>query len=156
MNQRKLAAVILAAGQGTRMKSGLAKVLHPLAGRPMIGHVLDTVRQLSAERIVVVVAPGMDDVVKTVAPHDCVVQAQPLGTGHSVAAARKALGGFSGDILVVFADTPLVTADTLKRLLAAKNRPPHPAVAVLGMKLPDGGSYGRLVIDPKGITYIPT
>lgn len=151
MTQRKLAAVVLAAGQGTRMKSGLAKVLHPLADRPMIGHVLDTLRELSPERTVIVVAPGMEDVAKAAAPHPCVIQEQPLGTGHSVAAARKALAGFSGDILVLFADTPLVTAATLKRLLAAKNRPPHPAVAVLGMRLPDGGNYGRLVIDPKGM-----
>ena len=78
MTQRKLAAVVLAAGQGTRMKSGLAKVLHPVAGRPMIGHVLDTLRQLSPERVVVVVAPGMDDVAKAAAPHTCVVQEKPL------------------------------------------------------------------------------
>ncbi len=151
MSERRLAAVVLAAGQGTRMKSGLAKVLHPVAGRPMIGHVLDTLRRLSPERIVVVIAPGMDDVAKAAAPDACVVQDKPLGTGHSVKAARKALAGFSGDILVVFADTPLVTPATLKRLLAAKNRPPHPAVAVLGMKLTDGGNYGRLVIDRGGM-----
>lgn len=151
MAQRKLAAVVLGAGRGTRMNSGLAKVLHPLAGHPMIGHVLDTLRELAPERIAVVVAPGMQDVVRATAPHACVVQEKPLGTGDAVKAARQALAGFSGDLLIVYADTPLVTGGTLKRLLAARARVPIPAIAVLGMRLADGGNYGRLVIDRNGM-----
>jgi bifunctional UDP-N-acetylglucosamine pyrophosphorylase/glucosamine-1-phosphate N-acetyltransferase len=148
---RKTAAVVLAAGKGTRMKSALPKVLHPLAGRPMIGHVLDTLKRLPLERTVVVVGPGMEQVAAAVAPHACVVQQEQLGTGHAVKIARNALAGFSGDVLVVYADTPLVTSGTLEKLLVASNKPPGPAVVVLGMRLADGGSYGRLVRDQSGM-----
>ncbi len=151
MTKRKTAAVVLAAGQGTRMKSGHPKVLHLLAGRPMIGHVLDTLARLAPERTVVVIAPGMEDVAAAVAPHPCVVQKTTLGTGDAVKAARAALADFSDDVLVVFADTPLVSAATLERLLAARTQPPKPTIAVLGMRLPDGGAYGRLVTDSKGM-----
>lgn len=148
--RRPTAAVVLAAGKGTRMKSDHAKVLHPLAGRPMIGHVLDTLGRMGLERIVVVVGPGMESLAAAVAPHPCVVQKAQLGTGDAVKTAREALGAFAGDILVVYGDVPLVSQATLDRLLAARAAPSAPAVVVLGMKLPDGGAYGRLVRDQKG------
>lgn len=148
--RRSTAAVVLAAGKGTRMKSDRPKVLHTLAGRPMIGHVVDTLGRVGLERIVVVVGPGMDSVASAVAPHPCVVQKAQLGTGDAVKAAREALTGFSGDVLIVYADAPLVSQATLQRLLAARSAPPGPSIAVLGMKLSDGGAYGRLVRDAKG------
>jgi len=150
LTKRKTAAVVLAAGKGTRMKSALPKVLHPLAGRPMIGHVLAALEGLPLARTVVVVGPGMEAVASAAAPSPCVMQKAQLGTGDAVKAARAALAGFTGDILVVFADTPLVTPATLESLLAARARPPGPAIAVLGMRLPHPGSYGRLVLDAQG------
>jgi bifunctional UDP-N-acetylglucosamine pyrophosphorylase/glucosamine-1-phosphate N-acetyltransferase len=150
ITNRKTAAIVLAAGKGTRMKSELPKVLHPLAGQPMIGHVLDTLQRLPIDRTVVIVGPGMAAVASAAAPNTCVVQEAQLGTGHAVKMAREALAGFIGDILIVYADTPLVTAATLERLLAARGHPPGPAIVVLGMRLQDGGGYGRLVRDPQG------
>src|SRR5271168_2659331 len=87
-----LAAVLLAAGKGTRMKSRLPKVLHPIAGRPMIGYVLASLAPLAPEPAVVVVAPDMDRVAAAVAPHRTIVQEPQLGTGHAVLAAREAMG----------------------------------------------------------------
>ena len=132
------------------MKSEQPKVLHTLAGRPMIGHVLNTLGRLGLERIAVVVGPGMDPVAAAVAPHPCVVQHSQLGTGDAVKVAGQALAGFSGDVLVVYGDVPLVSQTTLQRLMAARMAQPAPSIVVLGMKLPDGGGYGRLVRDAKG------
>ena len=132
------------------MKSEQPKVLHALAGRPMIGHVLNTLGRLGLERIAVVVGPGMDPVAAAVAPHPCIVQQSQLGTGDAVKVAGQALAGFSGDVLVVYGDVPLVSQTTLQRLMAARMAQPAPSIVVLGMKLPDGGGYGRLVRDAKG------
>jgi bifunctional UDP-N-acetylglucosamine pyrophosphorylase/glucosamine-1-phosphate N-acetyltransferase len=150
MTKRKTAAVILAAGKGTRMKSDLPKVLHPLAGRPMIGHVLESLAGLEPERTLVVVGPGMEAVAAAVAPVPCVVQDEQLGTAHAVAAARGALESFAGDVLVLYADTPLITAATLSRLPAARAGTGAPAIVVLGFR-PGGGEYGRLVTGPDGL-----
>jgi bifunctional UDP-N-acetylglucosamine pyrophosphorylase/glucosamine-1-phosphate N-acetyltransferase len=143
-----LAVVVLAAGQGLRMKSKTPKVLHPLAGRPMIGQVLDTVGALSPTRIVVVVGAGGEQVAEAVAPHPTVVQEPQRGTGHAVLQARDALGGFTGDILVLYGDTPLIHADTLAAMIAARHGPADPAVVVLGFRPDDPGAYGRLVVGP--------
>ena len=149
-SDRQTAAVVLAAGKGTRMKSQRPKVLHAIAGRPMIGHVLATLSGLKPARVAVVVAPGMEAVAKAVAPVACVVQRQALGTGDAVKAARQTLNGFTGDVLIVYADTPLVTGQTLRNLMAARAKPPYPSIVVLGMRLQDGGAYGRLIMDAKG------
>jgi bifunctional UDP-N-acetylglucosamine pyrophosphorylase/glucosamine-1-phosphate N-acetyltransferase len=149
MGDSGLAAVVLAAGMGTRMKSVMPKVLHAIAGRPMINHVLANLAPLGASSAVVVVAPGMEAVAKAVAPHATAIQEKQLGTGHAVLAARKALGATSGDLLILYGDTPLITTETLRRLLERRRAPDKPAVVVLGMRT-DGGEYGRLIVDAKG------
>lgn len=143
---RPLACVILAAGKGTRMKSDLPKVLHPIAGQSMLHHVLAAARALAPERVVVVVGPGQERVAAAAAPHTVVVQARQQGTADAVKAARDALAGFDGDVLVLFGDTPLVRPQTLTGLVAARAQR-DPAVVVLGMRPDDPGAYGRLVQD---------
>jgi bifunctional UDP-N-acetylglucosamine pyrophosphorylase/glucosamine-1-phosphate N-acetyltransferase len=108
MTADSIAAVILAAGKGTRMRSDLPKVLHPLAGRPMIRHVLDTVATLKPARQLVVVGPAMAALAKAVAPIPTAVQEQQLGTADAVKAARAALADFNGTVLVLYGDTPLL------------------------------------------------
>lgn len=150
MTNRKTAVVMLAAGLGTRMKSTLPKVLHLLAGRPMITHLLGTVAALSPERVVVVIGEEMEAVAKAVAPHPTVVQSPRAGTGHAVMAALSALSNFEGDVLVVYGDTPLITLPTLERMLAARRAPADPAVVVLGFRPADAAAYGRLILEPDG------
>lgn len=140
---RPLAVVILAAGLGTRMASDLPKVMHRLAGQPMLAHVIATATALDPDRIVVVSGPQMADVAALAAPHQVVVQRQRLGTAHALLAARTVLGDFDGDLLVLFGDTPLVQRETLAGLVAA--RTPEAAVAVLGFYPDDPDGYGRLV-----------
>jgi bifunctional UDP-N-acetylglucosamine pyrophosphorylase/glucosamine-1-phosphate N-acetyltransferase len=142
----KAAAIVLAAGKGTRMKSSLPKVMHRIAGRTLIGHVLDSLAPLSLARVVAVIAPGMDSVEKEVAPHDVAFQAEQLGTGHAVGCARDALKGFAGDILVVYGDTPFVATATLKRMFERRMAADNPAIVVLGMRPADPSGYGRLVL----------
>ncbi len=150
MSESRTAAVLLAAGRGTRMKSALPKVLHPVAGRPMIGHLLDRLATIEPDRTVVVVSPGMPAVAEFVAPAETVIQDPPLGTGHAVMAARASLDGFDGDVLVLFADTPLLTAATMQSLVAARRGAGDPAVVVLGFRPDDPSDYGRLVTAPNG------
>jgi bifunctional UDP-N-acetylglucosamine pyrophosphorylase / glucosamine-1-phosphate N-acetyltransferase len=145
-----LAAVVLAAGKGTRMKSPLAKVLHPVAHEPMIGHVLQALGELAAEREAVVLSPGQDAVAAYVAPRPVALQDPPLGTAHAVNAAREALAGFEGDVLIVYADTPLIQADTLRRLRIALHEPAEAAVAVLAFRPADPAEYGRILLDRDG------
>ena len=150
MATQGLAAIILAAGMGTRMRSDMPKVLHELAGRPMINYLLDTISYLEPERVVVVVGPGMEAVTKAVAPHPTVVQEERLGTGHAVAQARGLLGDFQGDVLVLFGDTPLVSRQTLTRMIAARRGGSQPTIVVLGVRPEEGGEYGRLLLGPGG------
>jgi bifunctional UDP-N-acetylglucosamine pyrophosphorylase/glucosamine-1-phosphate N-acetyltransferase len=150
MTKTKTAIVVLAAGLGTRMKSDLPKVMHPVAGRPMIQHLMSTLKTLSPERLVVVVGAGMEAVVKAVAPWPTVVQEPRLGTGHAVMAGARALGGFDGDVLVVYGDTPLITSETLERVLKARHAPAQPAVVVLGFRPREPAAYGRLIVGPIG------
>ena len=145
MTDRKLACVVLAAGKGTRMKSDMPKVLHPIAGWPMVRHVLAAAEALAPERLVVVVGPGMEDVAKAVAPWPTAVQTNQRGTADAVKAALPALEGFDGDVLVVYGDTPLITADTLAAMAAALHGAGDPAMVVLGMRPDDPAQYGRLV-----------
>ncbi|MEX0815107.1 MAG: bifunctional UDP-N-acetylglucosamine diphosphorylase/glucosamine-1-phosphate N-acetyltransferase GlmU [Dongiaceae bacterium] len=151
MTDDRAAAVVLAAGKGTRMKSALAKVLHPLAGRSMIAHVAANLAPLACDPVVAVVAPGMAAVEKAVAPWPSVVQAEQLGSGHAVMAARDRLAGVTGDVLVVYGDSPFVSTESLRRLLARRRAADRPAVVVLGMRLDDPGEYGRLILgrDPR-------
>jgi len=136
------------------MKSDLPKVLHPVAGRPMLWHVLTSVAALAPVQSVVVVAPDMAAVEAEAAPSRCAVQAQPLGTGHAVAAAREALAPLlrddSVDLLVVFGDCPLLTGDTLQRMLGARRRPDAPEVIGLAFRPQDAAAYGRVILDEAG------
>lgn len=152
MKDVNTATVILAAGHGTRMKSALPKVMHQIGGRAMIAHVIDTAASLSPNRLVVVIgdhAPQIGDFAKDIDPNISVaVQSPPQGTGHAVMQAMPALEGFSGAVLVLYADTPLVTAATLSAL--AKEIEDGAAVAVLGFTPNDPGAYGRLKRDANG------
>ena len=151
MARAKLAVVVLAAGLGTRMRSTRPKVLHAVAGRPLIGHVIEQVASLRPDRTVVVVGPGMaavGEAARVAAPKlpiTTVVQRDRRGTGHAVLQARRALAGFRGDVLVLVGDAPLLQAEALRRLLAVRREGEGAAVAVLGMTLADPGGYGRLV-----------
>lgn len=150
MGQRQVAAVILGAGMGTRMKSALPKVLHPVAGRPMINHIQAALAPLNPAKIVVVTAPGQDDVRAAVAPAETAIQHPALGTAHAVLSARDQLAGFEGTILVLFGDTPLLRTETIQAMAAAMEGPEDPAVAVLGFRPDDAAMYGRLVTDDAG------
>jgi len=150
MTETKTAAVILAAGLGTRMKSAIPKVLHPLAGRPMLAHLLDTVSALDLGPVVVVTGAGMDAVAEAAKPHPAAVQGEPLGTGHAVLAAKDALKGHAGDVLVLFGADPLISAATIERLLAVRTDKSDPAIVVLGFETDAPGRYGRLITAPDG------
>lgn len=150
MAERGVAIVVLAAGQGTRMKSRLPKVLHPVAGKPMLRHVLDAAAALEPDRVVVVIGKGQDAVAAAAAPAATVVQDPPQGTGHAVMAALPALDGFAGDVLVVFGDTPLLTADLLKNLLATRRVESDPAAVIAGFTPADPAAYGRLIQSKDG------
>jgi bifunctional UDP-N-acetylglucosamine pyrophosphorylase/glucosamine-1-phosphate N-acetyltransferase len=139
-----IAVVVLAAGAGKRMKSAVPKVLHPLAGWPMLRHVLVNAARLKPAKIVGVIAPGAKAVAQAFAPHPSVVQARPLGTGHATKAALGALKGHRGPVLIVYGDAPLVTAPTLRRLVEAC-RKEKAAVGVLGFIARDPTPYGRLI-----------
>ena len=143
--------LVLAAGQGTRMKSDLAKVLHPMAGRPLLAHVLDAIGALNLDRVLVVVGHQRERVMAQFADRgiEWVVQAEQRGTGHAVMMAAPALRGFAGTLLVVCGDTPLLGSSTLHQLLD-QHAAAGAAVTVLSMRLPDPGGYGRIVHDPAG------
>ncbi len=152
---RKAAAIVLAAGLGTRMKSRLPKVLHPLAGRPMVRMLLDSVAQAGIAKSVVVVGKGAEAVTQAVAPHPTALQAKQLGTGHAVLQARQALCGakgerFNGDVLILFGADPLITPETLGAMLARRRAADAPAVVVLGFRPDDPALYGRLKTDAAG------
>ena len=144
MSENKVCAVVLAAGQGTRMKSSLPKVLHKIAGRPMVSHLLSTVDSLNAEKAVVVIGPGMERVAEVVAPHSVAVQHKQQGTGDAVKAAREELKGFKGSVLVLYGDSPLIRKETLEEMI--RLREAGAAVVVLGFEPTDPGRYGRLIV----------
>jgi len=149
---RPVAAIILAAGKGTRMKSDLHKVLHPIAGRPMLLHLIDSVGQLSPERVVVVTGAGREQVEAAVAPLGVgtALQAEQLGTGHAVAQAREALAGFEGDVLILYGDVPLVETATMRRMIDRLGQGDCPAAVVLGFRPSDPAAYGRVIADADG------
>src|SRR5262245_40094568 len=148
MNGRTSLTVVLAAGEGTRMRSRRPKVLHRIAGKPLIGHVLAAVGQAGG-RVAVVIGPGREDVAASVrdeAPGvEVFVQNERRGTAHAVLAARQALTRPADDVLVVFADTPLIMPVTLARVRQAVAA--GAAVAVLGFRPADPTGYGRLVVE---------
>ena len=140
------AAIILAAGQGTRMKSPLAKVLHPVGGRAMLDHAIDAAEALGCERIVVVVGDHSPEVrahvVRRLGEAAIAVQDPPIGTGHAVRCAETALKGFKGQVVVTYGDVPLLTAADIEPVFAASE-----GVTVIGFQARDPAAYGRLVMD---------
>jgi len=152
MTDRPLLAIILAAGQGTRMKSSRPKVLHEVAGRPMVGHVLDAARAAGANEVAVVIGAGGDQVRDRLKADDpaarIFVQDEQLGTAHAVDAAREAFADFDGDVLVLYGDTPLIRPETLRHL--RKGLSDGAARAVLGVHASDPTGYGRLLRDGEG------
>src|SRR5918998_3580440 len=146
-DSRTCLAVVLAAGEGTRMKSGRPKVLHEVAGRSMVAHVLEAVTRAGASRIAVVIGPDRDDVAREVARAapgaEVFTQHERLGTAHAVLSARAALQRRVDDIVVAFADTPLMRAETFERLRAPLAE--GAAVVALGFAAKDPTGYGRFI-----------
>jgi bifunctional UDP-N-acetylglucosamine pyrophosphorylase/glucosamine-1-phosphate N-acetyltransferase len=151
---REAAVVILAAGKGTRMRSGIPKVLHPIGNAPMLHHAMRAARSLSPRRCAVVVGHGAEAVgvaARAVEPEAIVaVQERQLGTGHAVLAAREALGGFDGDLFVLFGDTPFLRPETLERMRAARGTAD---IVVLGFEAAEPGRYGRLLSGADGTLH---
>ena len=141
MTERDLAAVVLAGGLGTRMRSDTPKHLHPILGRRMVDWVLQATRALEPDKLVVVSSPDTHDAFDDV---EVAVQAEPRGTGDALASARDALDGFDGDVLVVSGDTPLLTSELLERLVET-HRGDGAAATVLTFEPDDPGAYGRIV-----------
>jgi bifunctional UDP-N-acetylglucosamine pyrophosphorylase/glucosamine-1-phosphate N-acetyltransferase len=142
----ELAAVVLAAGIGTRMKSATPKHLHPILGRRMVDWVVDAAREAGVERIVVVASPPTRDLLEGV---EVAVQEEPLGTGDAVRCARAALDGFAGDILVLNGDVPALRPETIRGLVET-HRSAGAAATVLSFEPADAGAYGRIVRDGDG------
>ena len=134
-------AVLLAAGLGTRMKSALPKAMHPIAGRPMLQHLIASATAVF-DRVVVVVGPGMEALERLAAPHATVVQQERLGTAHAALQAVPHFG--DGDVAVLYADNPLIRPETLRRLLTARQ---GAGLAMLAMRPQDPGRYGRVIVD---------
>ncbi len=150
-----IALVILAAGQGTRMNSDLPKVLHKVAGAPLLAHAMHAGAALEPERIVIVAGHGADQVAQAAQDQDetaqIVIQSEQLGTAHAVAQAKSALAGFTGDVIVLYGDTPFIRPETLDRMIAARA---DNAVVVLGFQAKEPGRYGRLVMDGDSLRRI--
>ncbi len=144
-HKHNFACLILAAGQGTRMRSSLPKVMHKLAGQTLISHVLASVTPLNPEKTILVLAPHMDTV-KQEAPHCTVaIQDKQQGTGHAVKCALPQLEGYNGIVLVLYGDTPLITCETINTLLI-RHKSEKAAISLLGMKPNPPTGYGRLVM----------
>ncbi len=149
------ALVILAAGKGTRMNSDIPKVLHPIAQVPMLVHAMRAGSVLAPERTVIVTGHGAEAVAKIAQAEDedarIVVQDQQLGTAHAVAQARAALDGFTGDVVVLYGDTPFLQPDTLERMIAARA---DNDLVILGFEAADPARYGRLVMNGDALERI--
>ena len=150
--KNKIAAIIMGAGKGTRMNSDKPKVLMPVCGKPMINHIIDTLQTVPVDEIVTVISPEGKDVAAAVAPYKTCVQSQQLGTGHAVKCAKDILSGFDGTVIVVFGDTPLITADTFRR--AASKVEEGFSVVVLGFRPKDAARYGRLIMNGQELERI--
>ena len=156
MPKRSCLAIILAAGEGTRMKSAVPKVLHTVAGLPMLGHVLKAAAAGGASKVAVVIGPAMEAVAaflaKAAPDATTFVQQERLGTGHAVLTAKKALSAGADDVLVLFGDTPLVTGKTLARL--RRSLASGADIAVVGFRPSDPAGYGRLIMAGRQLVAI--
>ncbi len=145
----KRAGIVLAAGQGTRMKSALPKVMHPIAGLPILGHVMAAMKGAGVSRIVVVTASA-DETMRAFARSqgaETVIQEQQLGTGHAAACAREVLDDFDGTLIVTYGDHPLFTAATFEASFAARE---NAGLALVAFKPRDPAMYGRVIQDANG------
>ncbi len=149
---KPIAAIILAAGSGTRMKSETHKVLHPIAGKPMLLHLTDAFTAAGAAEKVVVVGARREQVEAAVAPLGVKIahQSEQLGTAHAALMAREALAGFDGIVIVAFGDTPFLSARTIAAMAARLDATDAPRVAVLGFRPDDAKAYGRIIADANG------
>ena len=147
-DQRRFAVVILAAGQGTRMRSDTHKVLHPIASQPLLLHLFDRVDAAGADRKVVVVGKDRAQVEKAIAGRDVTiaVQAEQKGTGHAVQQAESALAGYDGPILILYGDAPFVEPATLGRMIDRLDGDGGPGVVVLAFRPDDPLKYGRILL----------
>ena len=145
---RRFAVVVLAAGQGTRMRSDTHKVLHPIASRPLLLHLLDRVDEVGADKRVVVVGKGREQVETALAGRDVTitVQAEQKGTGHAVQQAEEALGGYDGPVIILYGDAPFVEAATLGRMVDRLNGHGGPGIVVLAFRPADPLNYGRIIL----------
>jgi bifunctional UDP-N-acetylglucosamine pyrophosphorylase/glucosamine-1-phosphate N-acetyltransferase len=148
VNTKETAVIILAAGNGTRMKSSLPKVLHEVCGKSMIGHVIDTASYLNPARIITVVSKNMAQVEKVIADvSEIAIQKEQLGTADAIKPGLEKLKGFKGNVLILYADTPLVQKSTLLNMLKKLE---DSDVVVLGFRPHDAAEYGRLIVDGDG------
>ncbi len=148
-----IAAVILAAGKGTRMKSDTHKVLHPIAGRPMLLHLMASVDALEPAKKVVIVGDKAEQLEAALAGSaDLAVQEPQLGTGHAVQQAEGALTGFDGDVLILYGDVPFVPTATMQAMIDRLNAPDAPAVVVLAFEPDDAQQYGRVITEGDRVT----
>ncbi|NHN88230.1 bifunctional UDP-N-acetylglucosamine diphosphorylase/glucosamine-1-phosphate N-acetyltransferase GlmU [Acetobacter conturbans] len=145
---RPSTAILLAAGLGTRMRSSLPKALQPLAGQPMLSHLIASAAKVF-DKVVVVIGPGMDDLARCAAPHTVVIQHERLGTAHAALQAEALFG--EGDVAVLYADNPLITPETLQRMLDVRRSTSEPTdLALLAMRPANPGRYGRVILNQDG------
>jgi bifunctional UDP-N-acetylglucosamine pyrophosphorylase/glucosamine-1-phosphate N-acetyltransferase len=149
-SNKPLAAVILAAGKGTRMDSDLPKVVHEVAGKPMVQWVVEAVREAGADRVILVVGHGADIVKNKVQSCEYVVQEPQLGTGHAVLVCKETLAGFDGNILTLGGDGPLLRASTVHEMIEIQNNTSAAATLATSI-IPDPTGYGRIVRDSNNI-----
>jgi len=148
-----IAAIVLAAGKGTRMKSDLHKVLHPIAGRPMLLHLMASVDELNPAKKVVIVGDKADQLEAALAGSaELAVQDPQLGTGHAVQQGEGALAGFEGDVLILYGDVPFVPTATMQAMIDRLNAPDTPAVVVLAFEPADAQQYGRVITEGDYVT----
>ena len=141
--------IILAAGKGTRMKSKLPKVLHKVCGKEMLRHVIDAAKSAGSSREVVVIGNGAELVREQISGVEFVLQAEQLGTGHAVLQAKENFSQSEGTVMILCGDTPLVTADLLKKLSDAHEQS-KAAATVLTAEMPDATGYGRIIREHDG------
>ena len=148
---KKLACIILAAGKGTRMKSDLPKPLHPIAGKPMVNHIIDACKSLKADKIVTVISPDTPALENAITNHsEIAIQQVANGTGGAALATKENLEGFDGDILVMFGDTPLIKSETLHDMITARHAAPDAGLVFSAFETSTPTGYGRMVLSEDG------
>ncbi len=148
----KLSAVVLAAGLGTRMKSNIPKVLHRILGKPMLQYVIDTIKSINPEKLIIVAGKNINEIKEAIPKHNDIIfakQAEPKGTGNAALKALPSLKGFKGTVLIANGDTPLITKSTILNFIALHKKRKN-QVSVLSFESKEPSSYGRILRDEKG------